>query len=55
MKTLQQVVTEIKSHDVSRSEAREFAEKDFGQIYAWVKADVVARMLKELKTKKSKP
>ena len=47
MKTLRQVVAEIKNCDVSRSESRQFAEEEFAQLYAWIKADVVANLLKE--------
>jgi len=47
MKTLQQVVAEIKGFDVSKSESRRFAETEFAQLYAWIKADVVAHLLEE--------
>lgn len=47
MKTLQQVVAEIKNHDVSKHESRIFALNEFAQVYAWIKADVVANLLEE--------
>lgn len=47
MKTLQAVVGEIVGHDVTVDFAKEFANKQFGQVYAWVKADVVEKILKE--------
>lgn len=49
MKTLQQVVTEIKGHDVSTKEAKDFALNEFAQVYAWIKADVVANLLEDQK------
>lgn len=49
MKTLQQVVTEIKGHDVSKKESKDFALNEFAQVYAWIKADVVANLLEEQK------
>ncbi|MNQ97006.1 hypothetical protein D3C85_1126310 [compost metagenome] len=48
-KTLQQVVQEIKGEDVSIRGAKEFAVAEFGQIYAWIKADVVTNILKTKK------
>ena len=46
----QQVVSEIKGNPVTMGEALKMAENNFGQIYAWVKADVVTKLLEE-KTK----
>lgn len=48
-KTLQQVVQEIKGEDVSIRGAKDFAIAEFGQIYAWIKADVVSNLIKEKK------
>lgn len=48
-KTLQQVVSEIKGTQVSIMEAREFALSEFGQVYAWIKADVISNLIKEKK------
>lgn len=50
MKNLQQIVSEIKGYPVTMDEALKMAENNFGQIYAWVKADVIAKLLEE-KTK----
>jgi len=47
MKNLQQIVSEIKGYPVTMEEALKMAENNFGQIYAWVKADVVAGLLEE--------
>jgi len=47
MKNLQQIVTEIKGYPVTMEEALKMAENNFGQIYAWVKADVVSGLLEE--------
>jgi len=47
MKNLQQIVTEIKGCPVTMEEALKMAENNFGQIYAWVKADVVEKLLEE--------
>lgn len=47
MKNIQQVVSEIKGSPVTMDEALKMAENNFGQIYAWVKADVVAKLLEE--------
>lgn len=47
MKTLQVVVGEIVGHDVTDDFAKDFANKQFGQVYAWVKADVVAGLLRD--------
>lgn len=51
-KTLQQVVTEIVNQDVSKYDSRIFAEDQFAQIYAWIKADVISRMIAEKENKK---
>lgn len=51
MKTLEQVVTEIKGCDVSKKESKYFALNEFAQVYAWIKADVVAKLLEEQKQK----
>lgn len=50
MKNIQQIVSEIKGSPATMDEALKMAENNFGQIYAWVKADVVAKLLEE-KTK----
>ena len=47
MKDIQQIVSEIKGHPATMDEALKMAENNFGQIYAWVKADVVAKLLEE--------
>jgi len=47
MKNLQQIVSEIKGYPVTMEEALKMAENNFGQIYAWVKADVVEKLLEE--------
>ena len=47
MKDIQQVVSEIKGNPATMDEALKMAENNFGQIYAWVKADVVAKLLEE--------
>jgi len=47
MKNLQQIVSEIKGESVTMEEALQMAENNFGQIYAWVKADVVVGLLEE--------
>lgn len=49
MKTLQQVVTEITGQDISKYDSRIFAENEFAQLYAWIKADVVSNLLQEQK------
>lgn len=49
MKNIQQIVSEIKGSPVTMDEALKMAENNFGQIYAWVKADVVAKLLEEKK------
>lgn len=48
-KTLQQVVQEIKGEDVSIRESKEFALNEFGQLYAWIKADTISNILKSKK------
>ena len=50
MKNIQQVVSEIKGKPATVDEALKMAENNFEQIYAWVKADVVTKILEE-KTK----
>lgn len=47
MKNLQEIVSEIKGEPVTMAEALKMAENQFGQIYAWVKADVIAGLLEE--------
>ena len=47
MKNIQQVVSEIKGNPVTMGEALKMAENNFGQIYAWVKADVVRNCWKK--------
>jgi len=47
MKTLQEIVSEIVGYDVTVEFAKEFANNQFGQVYAWVKADVVENLLKK--------
>ncbi len=49
MKNIQQIVSEIKGKPATVDEAFKMAENNFGQIYAWVKADVVAKLLEEKK------
>jgi UDP-galactopyranose mutase len=52
MKTLQAVVNKIIGHEVTEDFAKDFVNKQFGQVYAWVKADVVEGLLVERKNKR---
>ncbi len=47
MKNIQKIVSEIKGYPVTMDEALKFTETQFGQIYAWVKADVIEKLLKQ--------
>ena len=52
-KTLQQVVTDITGQDISKYDSRIFAEKEFAQIYAWIKSDVISNILAGVNALKS--